>query len=118
MQQLFPVTQNLIDKDAFRNLKVLTTAGLKYVLKRNVKHRLDRTFNFLKKILRALFRMRYVLLAWEQPGVIPAITVVQKDLSSCRSLNILDTFGKVSEFMLARTISDLRSQGLLRDEQV
>jgi len=50
--------------------------------------------------------------------VIPARTVVQKDLSSCRSLNILDTIGKDSEFMLARTISDLRTQGLLRDEQV
>ena len=62
--------------------------------------------------------MRCVLLAWEQRGVFPARTVVQKDLSSYRSLNILDTTGKLSEVMLAKTISDLRSHGQLRDEKV
>ena len=59
-----------------------------------------------------------VLLAWEQPGVFPARTVVQKDLSSYRSLNILDPTGEVSEIMLAKTIRNLRSHGQLRDEKV
>ena len=59
-----------------------------------------------------------VLLAWEQPGVFPARTIVQMDLSSYRSLNILHTTGEVSEIMLAKTISDFRSHGQLRDEKV
>ena len=41
-----------------------------------------------------------------------------KNPSSYRSLYLLDTIGKVAEIVLARTISDLRSHGLLRDEQV
>ena len=80
--------------------------------------RLERALNFLKKILRSVFRMRCDLLAWEQRGVIPARTAAQKDLSSYRFLNILDTTCKVSEVMLARNIRYLRSHGLLRDEKV
>ena len=62
--------------------------------------------------------MPCVLLAWEHPGVIPARTVLRKDLSSYRSLNILYTICIEPEIMLGRTIRDLRSIGLLRDEQV
>jgi hypothetical protein len=110
--------QPLIGQRRLQKSKYTYSGGPKIFLNRNVKHCLERALNFLKKILRALFRMRCVLLAWEHPGVIPARTVLRKDLSSYRSLNILETICIESEIMLGRTISDLRSHGLLSDEQM
>ena len=101
-----------------QNIKIPKAADPQYVLNRIVKHRLERALNSLTKLLMAVFRMLYVPLAWEQPRLIPAGTGAQKDLSSYRFPFLLDTTGKVSAFMLARIVSDLRSHGPLRDEQL
>jgi len=107
-----------LDKDPFKNLKVHKAAGPQYFLNRIVKHRLERGLNFFTKLLRAVFRIRCVPPAWKQPRLIPAGTGAQKDLSSCRFLFLLDTIGKVSAFMLARIVGDLRSHAPLRYEQL
>jgi len=116
--RLFAVTQPILDKDTFKNIKVIRAAGPHFVLNGIVKHCLKRALNSLTKILRAVFRIQCVPPAWEQPRVMPAGTGAQKGLSFYRFLNLLDTTGKVSSFMLTRSVSDLRSHGPLRDEQV
>jgi hypothetical protein len=62
--------------------------------------------------------MQCVPPAWEESRLIPAGTRAQKDLSSYRFLDLLDTTGKVSAFMLVSIVSDLHSHGPLRDEQL
>jgi hypothetical protein len=96
----------------------LKAAGPQYVLNGIVKHCLEQALNFLTKLLTAVSRMQCVRPAWKQPRVIPAGTGGQKDLSSYRFLNLLDTIGKESPFMLTRSVSDLCSHGSLRHKQV